>query len=124
MRAQTGFGGPEETPDRIQKLMKAREIGLSLDFDLPTQLGMDAHDPMSRGEVGRTGLSVSCLKDFEPLFDGIQLDKINTSMTINFPAPILFGMCLAVAEKQWVAWDKLAGTLKFDLLKEYGGLNA
>ncbi|MBI5014890.1 MAG: methylmalonyl-CoA mutase [Deltaproteobacteria bacterium] len=123
MRAQTGFGGGEETRERILKLMKAGEIGLSLDFDLPTILGLDPDDPLSRGEVGRTGLNVSCLDDFESLFDGIPLDRVNTSMTTNFPAPILFAMYLAVAELQGVAWEKLAGTLQFDLLKEYGAQN-
>ena len=124
MRAQTGFGGAEETRERIKALMKAGEIGLSLDFDLPTQLGLDPDDPRARNEVGRTGLNVSCLKDFEPLFEGIPLDQVTTSMTINFPAPILYAMYLAVAEKQGVAWEKLSGTLQFDLLKEYGSLNA
>lgn len=123
MRAQTGFGGAEETRERILSLMKAGEIGLSLDFDLPTIMGLDADDPLSRGEVGRTGLNVCCLKDFESLFDQIPLDKVNTSMTINFPAPILFAMYLAVADRQGVPWDKLAGTLQFDLLKEYGSSN-
>jgi methylmalonyl-CoA mutase N-terminal domain/subunit len=124
MRAQTGLGGAEETAERIKALMKAGEIGLSLDFDLPTWLGLDPDDPRCEGEVGRTGLSVSSLQDFELLFQDIPLDKVTTSMTINFPAPILYAMYLIVAEKQGVPWEKLSGTLQFDLLKEYGGTNA
>ena len=124
MRTQTGAGGAEETRELIESLREAGELGISLDFDLPTMLGIDPDDPVVAGEPGRTGLSVCCLKDFEPLFDGLPLDQVATSMTINFPAPIIYAMYLLIAEKQGVPWDKLRGTIQFDLLKEYISLKS
>jgi len=117
-RTQVGFGGAEETKGRLASLMEAGGA-ISLDFDNPTLLGLDADDPRSEGEVGQGGLSISCLKDFEPLFEGIPLDQVTTSMTVNFTAPIQYAMYLAVAEKQGVPWDRISGTIQFDLLKEY-----
>jgi len=117
-RTQVGFGGAEDTKDRLEALMRAGGA-ISLDFDNPTLIGLDPDDPQSEGDVGTGGLSVSCLKDFEPLFEGIPLDQVTTSMTVNFTAPIIYAMYLAVAEKQGIPWDKISGTIQFDLLKEY-----
>lgn len=117
-RTQVGFGGAEDTKDRLEALMRAG-AAISLDFDNPTLIGLDPDDARSEGEVGTGGLSVSCLKDFEPLFESISLDQVTTSMTVNFTAPVLYAMYLALAEKQGVPWDKISGTIQFDLLKEY-----
>ncbi len=119
MRQYAGFGTAEETNRRFKYLLKAGQTGLSVAFDLPTQLGYDADDPLASGEVGKVGVSISSLKDMETLFNGIPLDKVSTSMTINAPAGILLAMYIAVAKKQGVAPAKLRGTVQNDILKEY-----
>jgi methylmalonyl-CoA mutase N-terminal domain/subunit len=100
-------------------LLENGQTGLSVAFDLPTLMGRDADDPWSEGEVGVCGVSVSSLRDMEILFDGINLEKVSTSMTINSPAAILLCMYVAVAEEQGVSPDKLRGTIQNDVLKEY-----
>jgi methylmalonyl-CoA mutase N-terminal domain/subunit len=119
MRQFAGFGTPEDTNARFKYLLKHGQTGLSTAFDLPTLMGRDADDPLSEGEVGVCGVAVSSLADMEILFDGIPLDKVSTSMTINSPAIMIFAYYLAVAEKQGVAFDQLRGTLQNDILKEY-----
>ncbi|HVK40345.1 MAG TPA: methylmalonyl-CoA mutase family protein [Candidatus Kapabacteria bacterium] len=119
MRQFAGFGTPEDTNERFKYLLDHGQTGLSTAFDLPTLMGRDADDPMSEGEVGICGVSVSSLADMEILFDGIPLDKVSTSMTINSPAIMIFAYYLAVAEKQGVGFDRLRGTLQNDILKEY-----
>lgn len=119
MRQYAGFGSAEETNERFRYLLEQGQTGLSTAFDLPTQIGYDADDPMSRGEVGKVGVSISSLADMETLFQGIPLDKVSTSMTINAPAAILLAMYIVVAEKQGVSPDKLTGTIQNDILKEY-----
>ncbi len=119
MRQFAGFGTPEDTNARFKYLLENGQTGLSVAFDLPTLMGRDADDPWSEGEVGVCGVSVSSLRDMEILFDGIPLDKVSTSMTINSPAIILLAFYAAVAEKQGVSQDKLRGTIQNDILKEY-----
>jgi methylmalonyl-CoA mutase N-terminal domain/subunit len=119
MRQFAGFGTPEDTNERFKYLLANGQTGLSTAFDLPTLMGRDADDPMSEGEVGICGVAVTSLADMEILFDGIPLDKVSTSMTINSPAIMIFAYYLAVAEKQGVSFDKLRGTLQNDILKEY-----
>lgn len=119
MRQFAGFGTPEDTNGRFKYLLANGQTGLSTAFDLPTLMGRDADDPMSEGEVGICGVAVSSLADMEILFDGIPLDKVSTSMTINSPAIMIFAYYLAVAEKQGVGFEKLRGTLQNDILKEY-----
>lgn len=119
MRQFAGFGTPEDTNGRFKYLLANGQTGLSTAFDLPTLMGRDADDPMSEGEVGICGVAVSSLADMEILFDGIPLDEVSTSMTINSPAIMVFAYYLAVAEKQGVPFDKLRGTLQNDILKEY-----
>ena len=119
MRQFAGFGTPEDTNKRFKFLLENGQTGLSVAFDLPTLMGRDADDPWSEGEVGVCGVSVSSLKDMEILFDGIPLDQVSTSMTINSPAIILLAFYIAVAEKQGVSPDKLRGTIQNDILKEY-----
>ncbi len=119
MRQYAGFGDAEDSNKRYKYLLKQGQTGLSVAFDLPTQMGYDSDHPMSRGEVGKCGVAISSLKDMEILFDGIPLDKISTSMTINSTAMILLAMYIAVAEKQGVEQQKLAGTIQNDILKEY-----
>jgi len=119
MRQYAGFGTAEESNKRYKYLLEQGQTGLSVAFDLPTQIGYDSDDPMSEGEVGRVGVAISSLEDMEILFDGIPLDKVSTSMTINSTAMILLSMYIAVAEKQGVAQDKLDGTIQNDILKEY-----
>jgi methylmalonyl-CoA mutase N-terminal domain/subunit len=119
MRQFAGFGTPEETNDRYKQLLAAGGTGLSVAFDLPTLMGRDPDDPLSLGEVGKCGVSVVTLADMERLFDGIGLADITTSMTINSPAPMIFAMYLAVAEKQGASWKTLSGTLQNDILKEF-----
>ena len=119
MRQFAGFGTPEDTNARFKYLLANGQTGLSTAFDLPTLMGRDADDPMSEGEVGVCGVAISSLADMEILFDGIPLDKVSTSMTINSPAIMIFAYYLAVAEKQGVPFDKLRGTLQNDILKEY-----
>jgi methylmalonyl-CoA mutase N-terminal domain/subunit len=119
MRQFAGFGTPEETNERYKTLLAAGGTGLSVAFDLPTLMGRDPDHPLSLGEVGKCGVSVVSLADMERLFDGISLADITTSMTINSPAPMIFAMYLAVAEKQGADWRKLSGTIQNDILKEF-----
>lgn len=119
MRLFAGFGSPEDTNERFKYLLRNGQTGLSVAFDLPTLMGVDADDDLSRGEVGICGVAISSLKDMETLFDGIPLDQVSTSMTINSPAAMIFAFYLAVAKKQGVSFDKLRGTLQNDILKEY-----
>ncbi len=119
MRQFAGFGTPEDTNERFKYLLGHGQTGLSVAFDLPTLMGWDADAPLSQGEVGICGVAVSSLEDMEILFEGIPLDKVSTSMTINSPAAMVFAFYLAVARKQGVAFDKLRGTLQNDILKEY-----
>ncbi|MBX5481502.1 MAG: methylmalonyl-CoA mutase family protein [Myxococcaceae bacterium] len=119
MRQFAGFGTPADTNKRFKYLISQGMTGLSTAFDMPALMGYDADHPMSRGEVGKEGVAVSSLKDFEILFDGIPLDKVTTSMTINASAIIALCMYIAVAEKQGVPMSKLGGTIQNDMLKEY-----
>ncbi len=119
MRQFAGFGTPEDTNKRFKYLLENGQTGLSVAFDLPTLMGRDADDPWSEGEVGVCGVSVSSLRDMEILFDGIPLDQVSTSMTINSPAIILLAFYIAVAEKQGVQPQQLRGTIQNDILKEY-----
>ncbi|MCA1828617.1 MAG: methylmalonyl-CoA mutase [Myxococcales bacterium] len=119
MRQFAGFGSPEDTNQRFKYLLEHGMTGLSTAFDMPALMGYDADHAMSRGEVGKEGVAVSTLKDFEILFSGIPLDRVTTSMTIN--ASAIFALCsyIAVAEKQGISQDKLGGTIQNDVLKEY-----
>ena len=119
MRQFSGFGTPEETNRRYRELLAAGGTGLSVAFDLPTLMGRDPDDPLSQGEVGKCGVNVSSLPDMERLLDGIELDRVTTSMTINAPAAMIFAMYLVVAERQGADWSRLSGTLQNDILKEY-----
>jgi methylmalonyl-CoA mutase N-terminal domain/subunit len=119
MRQFAGFGSARDTNLRFHYLLNEGVTGLSVAFDNPTLMGVDSDDPRSLGEVGRTGVAIDSLADMEVLFDGIPLDQVSTSMTINAPAAILLAMYVAVGEKQGVAADKLTGTLQNDILKEY-----
>jgi methylmalonyl-CoA mutase N-terminal domain/subunit len=119
MRQFSGFGTPEDTNQRYKELLAAGGTGLSVAFDLPTLMGRDPDHPLSLGEVGKCGVSVASLADMERLFDGIALEDITTSMTINSPAAMIFAMYLVVAERQGVDWSSLSGTLQNDILKEY-----
>lgn len=119
MRQFAGFGSPEDTNARFKYLLEHGQTGLSVAFDLPTLMGWDSDSLISEGEVGICGVAVSSLEDMETLFDGIPLDKVSTSMTINSPAAMIFAFYLAVAKKQGVSFDKLRGTLQNDILKEY-----
>jgi len=119
MRQFAGFGTPKDTNKRFKYLLSKGQTGLSVAFDLPTLMGYDADDPLSEGEVGICGVSVSSLKDMEILFDGIPLDQVSTSMTINSPAMILLAFYIAIAEQQGVALNQLRGTIQNDILKEY-----
>ncbi len=119
MRQFAGFGSPEDTNERFHYLLKNGQTGLSVAFDLPTLMGWDADAPLSEGEVGICGVSISSLQDMETLFKGIPLDKVSTSMTINSPAAMIFAFYLAVAQKQGVDFSQLRGTLQNDILKEY-----
>ena len=119
MRQFAGFGSAEATNARFKKLLGAGQTGLSTAFDLPTLMGLDADDPMARGEVGKMGVAVSSLADMERLFDGIDLEAVTTSMTINSPASAVWAMYLAAAEKRGFSLEKLGGTIQNDILKEY-----
>ncbi|HCD09533.1 MAG TPA: methylmalonyl-CoA mutase [Thermoanaerobacter sp.] len=119
MRQYAGFGTAEESNERYEFLLSQGQTGLSVAFDLPTQIGYDSDHPMAQGEVGKVGVAIDSLKDMEILFDGIPLDQVSTSMTINAPAAILLAMYIAVAEKQGVSPEKLSGTIQNDILKEY-----
>jgi len=119
MRQYAGFATAEETNQRYHYLLNHGQTGLSVAFDLPTQIGYDSDHPLCRGEVGKCGVAIDSLADMETLFDGIPLDKVSTSMTINATAAMLLAMYIAVAEKQGVAMDQLRGTIQNDILKEY-----
>jgi methylmalonyl-CoA mutase N-terminal domain/subunit len=119
MRQYAGFASAEESNRRYRFLLDQGQTGLSVAFDLPTQIGYDSDNEMAIGEVGKVGVAIDSLKDMEILFDQIPLDKVSTSMTINAPAAILLAMYIAVAEKQGVSADKLRGTIQNDILKEY-----
>ena len=119
MRQYAGFGSAEETNERYHFLLKSGQTGLSVAFDLPTQIGYDSDAPLAQGEVGKVGVSIDSLWDMERLFQGIPLDQVSTSMTINSPCAVLMAMYLVVAEKQGVAFDQLRGTVQNDILKEY-----
>ena len=117
MRQFAGFGSAQQTNERFKYLLEHGQTGLSVAFDLPTLMGRDSDDDFSRGEVGKEGVAIDSLLDMERLFDGIPLDQVTTSMTINAPAAVIFAMYLAVAEKQGVPFEKLGGTLQNDILK-------
>ncbi len=119
MRQYAGFATAEESNKRYKYLLDQGQTGLSVAFDLPTQIGYDSDHSLSEGEVGKVGVAIDSLKDMETLFDGIPLDKVSTSMTINAPASVLLAMYIAVAEKQGVEASKLRGTIQNDILKEY-----
>ncbi len=119
MRQFAGFGSPEDTNKRFKYLLDNGQTGLSVAFDLPTLMGYDSDHEMSIGEVGICGVAISSLQDMEILFDGIPLEKVSTSMTINSPAAMIYAFYLAVAKKQGVKFDQLRGTLQNDILKEY-----
>ena len=119
IRQYAGYANAEETNRRFRYLLEQGQSGLSVAFDLPTQIGYDADDPIAEGEVGRVGVSISCLEDMQILFNGIPLDKVSTSMTINAPAAVLLAMYIAVAKSQGVETSTLRGTLQNDILKEY-----
>ena len=119
MRQYAGFASAEESNRRYRYLLEQGQTGLSVAFDLPTQIGYDADDSMSMGEVGKVGVSISSLKDMETLLAGIPLEKVSTSMTINSPAAILLAMYIAVGRKQGVPTRQLRGTIQNDILKEY-----
>lgn len=119
MRNYAGFGTAEDTNKRYRYLLEQGMVGLSMAFDLPTQLGYDSDDPASEGAVGRVGVAIDSLEDMETVFTGIPLDKVSTSMTINATAPILLAFYVAVAEKQGVPQEKLMGTTQNDILKEF-----
>ena len=119
MRQYAGYATAEETNARYRFLLDAGQTGLSVAFDLPTQIGYDSDDPMALGEVGKVGVSIPSLRDMARLFEGIPLDKVSTSMTINAPATILLAMYIAVGKQQGVEPAKLRGTVQNDILKEY-----
>ena len=119
IRQYAGYGSAEETNARFRYLLERGQTGLSIAFDLPTQLGYDSDDPLAAGEVGRTGVAIDSLADMEVLLDGIPLDTVSTSMTINAPAALLLMLYELVAEKQGVPGSKLRGTVQNDVLKEY-----
>ena len=114
-----GLRHAEDTNQRFQYLIAQGQTGLSVDFDMPTLMGYDSDDPMCEGEVGREGVAIDALDDMEALFDGIDLEKISVSMTINPTAWILLAMYVAVAEKRGLDFAKLSGTIQADILKEY-----
>ena len=119
MRMFSGLGGPEETNGRFHYLLSQGETGLSIAFHYPTLMGYDSDSPMARGEIGKCGVAIDTLKDMEILFEGIPLDKVTTSMTINPPASILLAMYIVVAEKQGVSKKEIGGTIQNDMLKEF-----
>jgi len=119
MRQYAGFGDAEESNRRYRYLFDNGQTGLSVAFDLPTQMGRDPDHQLARGEVGRVGVSIASLEDMETLLAGLPLDRISASMTINATASILLALYLAVAQKRGVGWDKLNGTIQNDILKEY-----
>jgi len=119
MRQYAGFGDAEQSNERYRFLLDQGTTGLSVAFDLPTQMGRDSDHDLARGEVGKVGVAIDSLADMEVLFSGIPLDQVTTSMTINATASILLALYLAVAEKQGISWEKVGGTIQNDVLKEY-----
>src|SRR5687767_12944668 len=119
MRQYAGFGTAKESNARYHQLLNAGTMGLSVAFDLPTQMGYDSDDPVASGEVGKVGVAIDSIEDMGLLFDGIPLDTVSTSMTINAPASVLLLLYQLVGEKQGVPGDKLTGTIQNDVLKEY-----
>ena len=119
MRQYAGFSTAEESNRRYRYLLEQGQTGLSVAFDLPTQIGYDSDDRMARGEVGRVGVAIDTVEDMETLLAGIPLDRVSVSMTINATAPVLLAMVLTVARRQGVDWGKLSGTVQNDILKEY-----
>src|SRR3982074_1930962 len=119
MRQYAGFGSALESNQRYRYLLSKGQAGLSVPFDLPTQIGMDSDHPLALGEVGKVGVAIDSLEDMETLFDGIPLEKVSTSMTINSTAAILLCLYVAVAKKQGASLQKLSGTVQNDILKEY-----
>lgn len=119
MRMFAGFGTAEQTNERFKKLLAAGQMGLSTAFDLPTLMGYDSDHPLSKGEVGKCGVAVSSLADMEILFEGINLEEVTTSMTINSPANAIWAMYLAAAKKKGYRWERLGGTIQNDILKEF-----
>src|SRR3984893_3129408 len=119
MRQYAGFSTAAESNRRYRYLLERGTTGLSVAFDLPTQIGMDSDDPRARGEVGKVGVAIDSIEDMETLFEAIPLDQVSISMTINAPASILLALLLVVAERRGIAWSKLNGTIQNDILKEY-----
>ncbi|MDP2914425.1 MAG: methylmalonyl-CoA mutase family protein [Candidatus Aminicenantes bacterium] len=119
MRQYAGFGTARESNERYRYLLAQGQTGLSIAFDLPTQIGLDSDDPLAAGEVGKVGVAIDSLADMAVLFDGIPLEKVSVSMTINATAGILLAMVLALAEERSVPWSALSGTIQNDILKEY-----
>ncbi len=123
MRQYAGMGTAEETNERFRYLLDQGQTGLSMAFDLPTQMGYDSDDPMAQGEVGKSGVAIDSLRDFETVFDGIDLSEVSTSMTINAPASVLLAMYIALGDQQGVDRAELRGTIQNDVLKEYVARN-
>jgi methylmalonyl-CoA mutase N-terminal domain/subunit len=119
MRQYSGFGTAKETNERFKWLLEQGQTALNVAFDLPTQLGLDSDDPLAEGEVGRVGMAIDSLKDMENAFDGIPIERISTSLTINPVASIMLAMYLVVAEKHGITWENVRGTTQNDILKEY-----
>src|SRR5262249_45215373 len=119
MRQYAGFGTAAESNQRYRYLLSNGQVGLSVAFDLPTQIGMDSDHALAQGEVGKVGVAIDSLEDMETLFEGIPLEKVSTSMTINATASILLCLYVAVAKKQGANLEKLSGTVQNDVLKEY-----
>ncbi|MFT5830210.1 MAG: methylmalonyl-CoA mutase N-terminal domain/subunit, partial [Bacteroidia bacterium] len=124
MRQFAGFGTAAQTNERFRFLLEHGQTGLSTAFDFPTLMGYDADDEISLGEVGQVGVSISSLKDMETLFEGIPLEKVSTSMTINGPAPVMLAFYIACAERQGVDPALISGTIQNDILKEYQAQHA
>ncbi|HUQ99068.1 MAG TPA: methylmalonyl-CoA mutase family protein, partial [Gemmatimonadaceae bacterium] len=119
MRQYAGFGGARSTNERFRLLLDAGQTGLSVAFDLPTQMGIDSDSPRALGEVGRAGVAIDTVEDMHALLDGIPLDQVSTSMTINATAAILLSMYIVVAEERGIDRKALSGTIQNDILKEY-----
>src|SRR6266403_1009537 len=119
MRQYAGFGTASDSNKRYRYLLGKGQKGLSVAFDLPTQIGMDSDHPLAAGEVGKVGVAIDSIADMETLFDAIPLDRVSISMTINAPASILLALLLVVAERRGIGWEKLNGTIQNDILKEY-----
>src|SRR3954452_24434520 len=119
MRQYAGFTTAVESNRGYRYLLERGTTGLSVSFDLPTQIGMDSDDGRARGEVGKVGVAIDSIADMETLLDAIPLDRVSISMTINAPASILLAMLLVVAERRGIEWSKLSGTIQNDILKEY-----